>query len=892
VDNILIQDYLAHYGTLHKSGRYPWGSGGDEDSYSRRQSFLDMVDKLKKQGLAETDIAKGLGMNTASLRLAKSIAKNEQKQDDIHQAQKLKEKGMSNVEIGKRMGKNESQIRALLQPAEESKTKVLDTVSDTLRRAVDDKGYIDVGVGVEYHLGITNTKLRTAVRKLQLEGYELHTIKIEQLGTGQQTILKVLAKPGTTRGDVMRNRAKISQVRDYSVDGGETMLGILPPLSISSSRVGIRYKKDGGADADGVIYVRRGVSDVSLGKSQYAQVRIMVDGTHYIKGMAIYKDDLPKGVDLQFNTNKDDTGHKLDALKKIKDDPDNPFGSTVRQIGEINPSTGRLHKLTSVMNIVNESADWEKWSKNLSSQVLSKQRPLLAKQQLEITYERKKSELEGILRLNNASVRRRLLEAYADGVDSSAVHLKAAHLPRQRTQVILPVNSMKPTEVYAPNFKNGERVVLIRFPHGGTFEIPELTVNNNHPEAKKLLGSSTAAIGIHSKVAERLSGADFDGDTVLVIPNNKRKIETSRPLEGLEGFDPKTQYRGYPGMKVMTDHEKGMQMGLVSNLITDMTIGGANREELTRAVKHSMVVIDAEKHELDWKRSAQDNGISALMRTYQRSSQGGATTLISKARSPEKVNERKQGYKIDPATGKKIYTETKRGWVDADGKFHPRTQNSTKLGEADNAHTLSSGTLIEKVYADHSNKLKSLGNQARKELLNTKNDSYSPSAREAYRKEVASLDSKLALAVANAPLERQAQVIANATVVLKIQSDPGLRTKERKAELKKIKSQALKAARQRTGAEKEKFDITEKEWEAIQARAITAHKLDQLLDHADLERIKELATPRVEIKMSPAKTSKARTLIDAGYSWAEVADTLGVSVSTVQRALSGTGEGD
>ena len=48
-------------------------------------------------------------------------------------------------------------------------------------------------------------------------------------------------------------------------------------------------------------------------------------------------------------------------------------------------------------------------------------------------------------------------------------------------------------------------------------------------------------------------------------------------------------------------------MGDVSNLITDMTIKGANNDELARAVRHSMVVIDSEKHNLDVKASARDN---------------------------------------------------------------------------------------------------------------------------------------------------------------------------------------------------------------------------------------------------------------------------------------------
>jgi hypothetical protein len=892
---------IIHYGTPRHSGRYPWGSGDNPQS-QRNHTLMSMAEDLKKQGLKDPEIARGLGITTTQLRDIRTIVRNEIKQDQIHMAAKLKEKGLSNGAIAVRMREagykvsGESQVRALLKPSQERKAKVLDNVTDTLRKAVDEKGYIDVGAGVEFQLDITSTKLRSALQRLKDEGYVVREVKIEQLGTGNQTNMKVLARPGTEWADVQRNRHQIRQLQEYSEDGGMTILGMRPPLSVSSKRIGVRYAEQGGADADGVIYVRPGVSDVSLGRARYAQVRIMVDGTHYLKGMAVYKDDLPPGVDLVFNTNKKSTGDKHDAMKKISDDPDNPFGATVRQIGN-RDHTGKITELTSAMNIVNEEGKWDEWSKTLSSQMLSKQKPALAKEQLDKTYQDKKDELDRIMNLTNPSVRRKLLEAYADGADSSAVHLKAAHLPRQKTQVILPLNDIKHNEVYAPGFRDGERVALIRFPHGGTFEIPELTVNNRNPSGRKLLGPDARdAIGIHPKTAERLSGADFDGDTVLVIPNNLGKIKSTSPLEGLRHFNPKDLYPPYEGMKRMTSHEKGMQMGLVSNLITDMTIRGANTEELARAVRHSMVVIDAEKHELDWRRSSEDNGIPALMKKYQRGSQGGAYTLISKAKSPIKVDERKprsaaKGGPIDPRTGKKVYEPTGRSWTDANGKVHFRKQESTKLAETDDAHTLSSGTVIEKIYADHSNRLKTLANKARKELVQIKPRKYSPSAKETYRSEVETLNSKLALALRNAPLERQAQVFANATVRMKIQANPSLKDKDNKAELKRVKSQALAAARARTGADKQKFEITDSEWAAIQAGAITAHKLDQILTYADLDRVKELATPRAKITITPANTARARSLHARGYTWAEIADALGVSVSTIKEAI-GTGEGD
>ena len=910
---IMSDDEMAHYGTPRHSGRYPWGSGDDEETHQRNQSLASRAEELRKQGLKETDVANALNMTTTELRNLKTIVRNKRIQDEIAMARKLAEKKMSNGAIAERMRQagykvnGESRVRDLLKPTRERNAAVLDNVTNTLRKAVDEKSYLDVGSGVEYQLGVTSTKLRSALQQLKNEGYVVHAVKIEQLGTGNETNMRVLTKPGTKWEDAQRNKDKIQQLDEYSDNGGLTSLGMVPPLSISSKRVGIKYDEDGGSDADGVIYVRPGVKDVAIGKDHYAQVRVMVDGTHYLKGMAVYKDDLPEGVDLQFNTNKKNTGNKLDAMKEVKRtkdgsvDMDNPFGATVRQIGE-RDHTGKITKLTSAMNVVNESGDWDKWSKTLSSQFLSKQKPALAKEQLDITYNNKKIELENILALTNPSVKKKLLEAYADGADSSAVHLKAAHLPRQKTQVLLPVSEMKPGEVYAPNFNQGERVALVRFPHGGTFEIPELVVNNKNPAAKKLLGDSIDAIGIHPKVAERLSGADFDGDTVLVIPNNHGKVKTTPPLKGLEGFDPKSAYPYYEGMKVMTPHQKGVEMGKVSNLITDMTIGKANSDEIARAVRHSMVVIDAEKHKLDFQRSAEENGIAALKKQYQSTSKSGtgAATLISRARSQENVLDRKlrpasEGGGIDPKTGKLVFVNTNKSRTFVTDKGVQKTVltqiKSTKLAETDDAHTLSSGTVIEKDYADHSNRLKALANTARKESLKIKPKTYSPSAKKVHISAVESLNSKLALAQRNAPLERQAQVFANGTVKMKIQDNPDLRNKDNAAELKRLKSQALAAARLRTGADKQKFVITDDEWDAIQAGAIAPSRLRDILNYADLDQVKKLATPKKDLKLPASAVSRAKSMHAGGLTWAEIASALGVSVSTVQREVRGE-EGD
>jgi hypothetical protein len=895
------KDYLAHYGILRRSGRYPWGSGGSQTT--RNRSFLDTIDMLRKQGMSDTEICKMYSTDkypftTTDLRAATTIANNQIKQEKISQAQRLKDKGWSNVAIGERMGINESSVRALLAPGEKDKVDVLTSTADMLKRQVAEKKYVDIGSGVEMELplgephspiGISSTKFNVAVAMLKEEGYQVHTIPVEQLGTGKQTKVKVLAPPGTTWGDVAKNKGQIQQISEHSDTGGRKWDKDqpYPPMNINSKRVGIKYAEDGGTAADGVIYVRPGVKDLSMGESRYAQVRIAVDGTHYLKGMAIYKDDLPDGIDLQFNTNKSDTGRKKDAMKEMekditgKIDPMNPFGASIK-------------RQSGALNIINEEGNWDKWSRNLSSQVLSKQHPSLAKNQLNMTYEKRQTEFDQIMALTNPTVRKKLLETFADKTDSASVHLKAAALPRQATKVLFPVTSLKPGEIHAPTFNNGETVALIRFPHGGTFEIPQLKVNNRNREARNLLGSNTVdAIGIHPKVAERLSGADFDGDYVLVIPNARGTIKSTPALEGLKGFDPRASFPAYKGMVPIESSRKHQEMGNVTNLIADMTIRGASDEEVARAIRHSMVVIDSEKHNLDWKRSAAVNGIAQLKEKYQKEplgqtrGPGGASTLITRAGSTEYIPQRKarpsaQGGPIDPVTGKKVYVPTGRTYEDKQGRVKVKKQTIEKLANTDDAHTLSSGSPVEFVYAEHSNKLKALANTARKEAVTTKSTPYSKSAKAAYSNEVASLNAKLNIAKKNRPRERQAQVLANTIYSQKLQANPNLDD----ADKKKVKNQALQEARYRTGAHKDRIKPTQAEWDAIQAGAISKSKLEDILNNADLDTIKKLATPKQEVLMTSTKRLRAKAMLDSGYTQAEVANALGVSLTTLKTSIS------
>ena len=889
--------YLAHYGVKRKSGRYPWGSGKDPHQHSG--DLLSTIKDLKAKGLTETEIAKGLGMTTTQLRAQKSIAKNEKRKADAAMVARLKEKGMSNTAIGRRMGINESSVRALLDPTLKERAGSTEALAKELKKSVGKDGLVDVGLGVETNLGVTGTKLKTATAMLEAEGYHVHKVKVTQQTTGKQTEMKVLVPPGMDYKTVLARRGEIKAPGVNVEDRGRTVYGIEKPTAISSKRLKVRYGPEGGTDMDGVIELRRGVKDLSLGGSNYAQVRISIDGTHFLKGMAMYSDDIPKGYDIRFNTNKKKTDNKLDALKPMKDDPANPFGAVIRK--QMHYESGGKKKLSGI-NIVNDEGTWGDWSKTLSSQFLSKQPVSLAKQQLQKVRDKRKAEFEEIMALTNPAVKKKLLQSFADSCDSDAVDLKAASLPRQASQVILPVPKMKPTEVYAPNFKHGEKVVLVRHPHGGRFEIPELTVNNKDPHARRSIGSKVKdAIGIHPKVAERLSGADFDGDSVLCIPNNSGKVKTSPALKGLKDFDPKAQYPKYKGMTPMSKERTQLEMGKISNLITDMTIAGATQSEIARAVRHSMVVIDAHKHELNYKQSEIDNGIGALKKKYQGGTTGGAASLISRAGSTAYLPERKarsasKGGPIDKKTGRKVWEETGRTYKKpvfdkndptkvVEWKTERSITKSSKLAETHDAFSLVSknGSTIETVYANHSNSLKAMANEARKATLKIPSVRKNPQAAKAYAPEVKSLKAKINEGLRNKPRERQAQVLADAVVRAKKQADPSLaKDKER---MSKVRRQALAEARARTGAGKKPFLLTPKEWRAIQEGAISQAMLNKVLEMADETNVRELATPRSTPKISSSMISRAKAMSSRGKTAAEIAEALGISTTSVHRAL-------
>lgn len=962
------EESLEHYGMPRRSGRYPWGSG--ENPYQRNADFLSRVEILRKEGWEETpeNIMDEFGLTTSQYRTQKGLAKDERRMLKVATAKSMKEDGLGATEIARKMSEkfgesiNESTVRSLLDSKSESRMLKAKETADFIKKQVDKKGMIDVGTGVERELNISKEKLNQALAILEIEGYHVLGGRVPQVtNANQMTTIKVVAPPDTPYKINSKGQKVSSAVYDYgnihslkeyiSRDGGKTYeKKFYYPESMNSKRLMIRYKEDGGIDKDGLVELRPGVADLSLGESRYSQVRIMVDGKKYIKGMAIYGDpkDFPDGVDVIFNTNKSKSVAKLDVLKDIKNDPDNPFGSLIKDANQggqywYDPKTGKRltasdtdvkDKKLGLINKRADEGDWTEWKDKLPAQFLSKQSVEMAKKQLKLATADKIAEFDEINSLTNPTVKKHLLNKFADECDSAAVHLQAAALPGQKYHVIIPINSLKDTEIYAPGYESGTKLALVRYPHGGTFEIPILTVNNKNQAAKKIIGTSSIdAVGINKNIADRLSGADFDGDTVMCIPTHdksgKVKIASTEKLEELEGFDPKDSY-GYDTKKVDADgtehyyrngHEfrkmrnTQTEMGVISNLINDMTLLGADKKEIARAVRHSMVVIDAEKHNLDYKQSEMDNNIAALKKDYQRYVDasgkvryGGAATLISRSKGQISVDKRQGSPKVN-LKGKEWYDPNRPEgaliWNKADDLTYEvkkvdkrtgevktvvknRTQQSTKMAETDDAYSLVSdaNTPMERAYADYANRMKALANKARKESMTTGKIAYDKKAKDTYRTEVESLMDKLKTAEMNAPRERQAHLMANAEIAKKKKADPYMK----KDEEKKIRQQALTKYRESVGSVSRKdrsIKITDKEWEAIQAGAVSENVLKKILNNTDVDDLRERATPRSRTTLSQAKINQIKAMTASNYTINEIAKKLGVSTSTVSKYLKG-----
>ena len=931
-DNTESNDVLIHYGTKRHSGRYPWGSG--DAPYQHSGDFLSRVEELEKEGKTDKQIAEELEMEIKELRVYKSVAKNQRTAELITHCKNLSEKGYTNVEIGKKLGIPDTTVGNYLRRNEAAKRTAAQATADVLKAKVDEKGLIDVGKAAELSLGCSRNMLDEALIVCQAEGYYVDNRRVNQpTNPGKSTTIRVIGPPGTKQSDLYNE--EIHTIDDYhSHDGGATYNKTQPPSSLDSKRIYVRYAEDGGKDKDGVIEIRRGVEDLSLGNSHYAQIRTLVDDKAYIKGMALYSDEIPDGYDILINSNKkrgtpllpDENGNGV--LKPAEKNAVNPFGALIKtgereeyrdpETGEVvritaggqyeykDPKTGKM-KL-SPLNKTREEGDWNEWSDTLPSQFLAKQKTEFIQAQLNLSIADRKAELDEIMSLENPALRKKYLLDFAGDCDTNASTLSAAALPRQKYQVILPLKDIKDNEVYAPNFKDGEKVALVRFPHENTGQIPILTVNNKNAEGKRVLGANALdAVGINTHVAERLSGADFDGDTVLVLPTGKNKatsVTNREPLKGLKDFDTKTEYPGIPDPNSPTGYanklmKKGAQqqkqMGMVSNLIMDMTLKGAGEEELACATKHSMVVIDSAKHHLDYEASKRDNNIDALTRRWKGHIDPetgkyteGASTLLTLAGSEYRVPLRKGSGVIDKETGEITYRtapDSERFYTDKKGKRIERFTTVDRMAVTKDPYTLSSGTVQEEAYAGYASELKSMANYARKTAVNTPTMTYSKEAAAKYAPEVQSLNDKLLEVNKNKPRERQAQLRADARIKERMEyykdDHPDYGKTELNKQRKKVAQQEMAKAREEVGAKSIKINITPREWEAIQSGAIHEAKQKDIFLKCDQDQLRSYAMPKDRPALTQAKINKIEAMKNSGYSNSEIADAVGVSRSTV-----------
>ena len=780
-------------------------------------------------------------------------------------------------------------------------------------------------------MGVNKTKFEAAVQLLRdRDGYYNVQWGQEQQTTGKNTQSTALIKiqpEWEGYSEAQLKKAAYKYVKEhsnditlpfeikYNYDTGKTIMGFDIPKSVSSKEIEVAYS----SERDGLIEVRRGLDNLSLGNDIYSQVRIAVDGTHYIKGMAVYSDDLPKGINIRVHSNKKegtpitspdpDAKQVLKPMKRADDgsvDLEDPFGA------QIKAQHGCINK-------VNEEGSWGDWTsaRSLASQVLSKQAPELAQRQLNLDYAKRAAEFDTIKQITNPVVREKMLIDFADECDKAAVHLKAAALPGQSVKVLIPIPSLKPGECYCPMYKDGEKLALIRFPHQSISEIPMVTVNNSNAEGKKVMTNQAIdAIGLNPKDAHRLSGADFDGDTVVCIPNKKGAIKNAPEFKGLEGYEPKDQWPGFEGMKPISHQLAQTKMGIVTNLITDMSLQGAPEHEMVRAINMAQLIIDAEKHKLNWKGAEEEYRISELHEKYQGKKRGGAVTIVSRASGEYDVPERQDNYyDINPKTGAKIpkYTGKKRVWfVRDDGTkyykdllpyqegYDPKakdvTQKSTKMAETSDARTLISPFRhpVEIVYANYANQMKAMANEARKESL-VKNDTpYSKQAAETYHDEVKSLLEKINNSKVNAALERLAQRSAEVIINERVSKYPdryNKKTPDGKKHLSKLKNQVTN--QQRAIVSKQRpFPITDREWEAIQAGALHKSDVKEIINRADSDIVKKFAMPNNTnySTLSPANLAHAKAMLNSGFTQADFAASFNISPSTLSKILRGNKE--
>lgn len=214
--------------------------------------------------------------------------------------------------------------------------------------------------------------------------------------------------------------------------------------------------------------------------------------------------------------------------------------------------------------------------------------------------------------------------------------------------------------------------------------------------------------------------------------------------------------------------------------------------------------------------------------------------------------------------------------------------NSTNMGETTDARTLVSRKKhpMELIYADYANSMKAMANKARIEMVTTKRLEYSPTANKIYRAEVSSLEKKLNDAKKNSIRERTAERLAASELNRRKAINPDLKGED----LRKLSTRLVTKYRQEVGAvprRKRNLFIDDKEWEAIQAGAITENKLKEILNNSDPDVLRERAMPSGKRGLSQGQINRIKAMNASNFTLAEIAKKLGISKSTVSNVLKG-----
>lgn len=912
--------------------------------------FVDIADKLRteadKKGIIDvtSDIADHLGCSTGTLNTAIESLQNEG-----YEMKKLNFKNMSNPSF-------ETTVVALCKPGEDTsrlfkqpeRIKSITEVENSMEEKRDHDNDINSSL---IKRGIADTP--------QISLDRIKVIYDEDGGTERDGLILIKAhrdENGNLQADspdLSLGNARYAQIR-IAVEGNRYIKGMAAYSEDISNDIVINSNKSREQGIDKALKKLELNKDGTVAKNMF--------GSSVVNAQTVMRDRFGQ---------------------PILDKDGNQVASAINFVG-------------ANINDAHIEGRWGQWSKNLPSQFLTDLPLSVVKKQLALQAKIYEENLKEIESLNNPTVKRAMLIDYGNQLDAAACNLKAAPIGGQKTRVLMPVPSLKDNECYCPGLENGTTVALARFPHQGKWEIPILKVNNNNAEAKALIGDGADAICINHHNHGVLSGADSDGDTCIVIPMTRKnkttgefdkvtdvvnmpsligKVKTDDnggyKLVKISDFDPTGEYGiGNPRFSNMyktkkdpktgkeekiptyhyfkTEQAKGKEMGIASNLIQDMRIKDASPDELVRADMYSMVVIDAKKHQLNWKQAYKDFGIDELKKKYQshidtetgRVKEQGASTLITLAGSPSQQKARAiwkaSADSIDPVTGAKIYKDpvkTKESkaspefvkipgsnrylkddngekiqatWTGEvkqkpDGSYYydagsgkpkwsykdvDRTENIKRMELVDDAFKL----VADPSKLTETERAYAVYANHCKSLANQARKEYLVTKPIEYNKEAAAKYATEVAELKEAYLKASKNKARERQAQLLATSEYNAILNDHGSELdgedrRKLRGQCVSDARDACGANKDRIRFTEKQWEAVNAGAIGPSMLDRLLDNADKDNYVKLALPKTS-RISDSQKSQILNLYRAGWGYEAISEKLGISTGSVSNIIS------